>query len=51
MIRAGLTLTGGLPFFGGAGNNYSAHAIAEAVQRGARRPGVLSRWSARMAGG
>jgi acetyl-CoA C-acetyltransferase len=22
-----------LPFFGGAGNNYSAHAIAEAVQR------------------
>lgn len=29
----GLTLTGGLPFFGGPGNNYSAHAIAEAVQR------------------
>lgn len=29
----GLTLTGGLPFFGGAGNNYSAHAIAEAVSR------------------
>ena len=29
----GLTLTGGLPFFGGAGNNYSAHAIAEAVER------------------
>ncbi len=29
----GLTLTGGLPFFGGAGNNYSAHAIAEAVQQ------------------
>lgn len=28
-----LTLTGGLPFFGGAGNNYSAHAIAEAVER------------------
>ncbi|MBS9534620.1 acetyl-CoA acetyltransferase [Mycobacterium sp. M1] len=27
----GLTLTGGLPFFGGAGNNYSMHAIAEAV--------------------
>jgi len=26
-------LTGGLPFFGGAGNNYSAHAICEAVQR------------------
>lgn len=28
-----LTLTGGLPFFGGAGNNYSMHAIAEAVAR------------------
>ena len=28
-----LTLTGGLPFFGGAGNNYSAHAIVEAVTR------------------
>ncbi|NED69845.1 acetyl-CoA acetyltransferase, partial [Streptomyces sp. SID10244] len=27
----GLTLTGGLPFFGGPGNNYSLHAIAEAV--------------------
>lgn len=29
----GLTLTGGLPFFGGAGNNYSAHAVVEAVHR------------------
>jgi acetyl-CoA C-acetyltransferase len=29
----GWTLTGGLPFFGGAGNNYSTHAIAEAVAR------------------
>ena len=29
----GLTVTGGLPFFGGAGNNYSMHAIAETVQR------------------
>lgn len=29
----GLTLTGGLPFFGGAGNNYSTHAIAEAVAK------------------
>ncbi|MEE1877074.1 acetyl-CoA acetyltransferase [Altererythrobacter litoralis] len=29
----GLTLTGGLPFFGGAGNNYSAHAMCEAVYR------------------
>jgi acetyl-CoA C-acetyltransferase len=31
--RRGLTVTGGLPFFGGAGNNYSMHAIAETVRR------------------
>lgn len=30
---AALTLTGGLPFFGGAGNNYSMHGIAEMVSR------------------
>jgi acetyl-CoA C-acetyltransferase len=35
----GLTLTGGLPFFGGAGNNYSMHAIAETVQRARQTPG------------
>jgi acetyl-CoA C-acetyltransferase len=35
----GLTLTGGLPFFGGAGNNYSMHAIAETVQRARQLPG------------
>jgi acetyl-CoA C-acetyltransferase len=35
----GLTLTGGLPFFGGAGNNYSMHAIAETVQRARSTPG------------
>ena len=35
----GFTLTGGLPFFGGAGNNYSAHAIAEAVVRCRAAPG------------
>jgi len=35
----GLTLTGGLPFFGGAGNNYSMHAIAETVQRARQAPG------------
>ena len=29
----GWTLTGGLPFFGGAGNNYSSHGISEAVAR------------------
>lgn len=28
-----LTLTGALPFFGGAGSNYSLHAVAEAVRR------------------
>jgi len=28
-----LTLTGGLPFFGGAGNNYSLHAIVETLHR------------------
>jgi acetyl-CoA C-acetyltransferase len=28
-----LTQTGGLPFFGGAGNNYSMHAIASIVER------------------
>jgi acetyl-CoA C-acetyltransferase len=35
----GLTLTGGLPFFGGAGNNYSMHAIAEAVDATRAAPG------------
>ncbi len=35
----GLTVTGGLPFFGGAGNNYSMHAIAETVQRARANPG------------
>jgi acetyl-CoA C-acetyltransferase len=28
-----LTLTGGLPYFGGPGNNYSMHSLAEAVAR------------------
>jgi acetyl-CoA C-acetyltransferase len=28
-----LTLTGGLPYFGGPGNNYSMHAIATVVER------------------
>jgi acetyl-CoA C-acetyltransferase len=28
-----LTVTGGLPYFGGAGNNYALHAIATMVQR------------------
>jgi acetyl-CoA C-acetyltransferase len=38
----GWTLTGGLPFFGGAGNNYSSHAIAEAVVRCRAAPGSYS---------
>ena len=38
----GLTLTGGLPFFGGAGNNYSMHAIAEAVGRARAEPGAYA---------
>ncbi|WP_343602733.1 acetyl-CoA acetyltransferase [Mycobacterium sp.] len=35
----GLTLTGGLPFFGGAGNNYSMHAVAETVAAMRHAPG------------
>lgn len=35
----GLTLTGGLPFFGGAGNNYSMHGIAETVAKMRSAPG------------
>ncbi len=35
----GLTLTGGLPFFGGAGNNYSMHAIVETLHRARQDPG------------
>lgn len=35
----GWTLTGGLPFFGGAGNNYVGHSIAEAVSRCRAQPG------------
>jgi acetyl-CoA C-acetyltransferase len=33
------TVTGGLPFFGGAGNNYSMHAIATMVERLRANPG------------
>ncbi len=29
----GLTVTGGLPYFGGAGNNYSMHGVASMVER------------------
>ncbi|MFN4226031.1 MAG: acetyl-CoA acetyltransferase [Hyphomonas sp.] len=34
-----LTLTGGLPFFGGPGNNYSLHGIAEMVATLRKNPG------------
>jgi acetyl-CoA C-acetyltransferase len=39
--RRGLTVTGGLPFFGGAGNNYSMHAIAEMARRLRAKPGAV----------
>ena len=35
----GLTLTGGLPYFGGPGNNYVTHSIAEMVRRVRAAPG------------
>jgi acetyl-CoA C-acetyltransferase len=34
-----LTLTGGLPYFGGPGNSYSLHGIAETVAEMRDRPG------------
>lgn len=36
----GLTVTGGLPYFGGPGNNYALHAIAEMVTRLREQPGA-----------
>jgi acetyl-CoA C-acetyltransferase len=36
-----LTMTGGLPFFGGAGNNYSMHAIASMVRWLRAHPGKV----------
>ncbi len=36
-----LTQTGGLPFFGGAGNNYSMHAIASLVDTLREDPGAF----------
>jgi acetyl-CoA C-acetyltransferase len=35
----GLTVTGGLPYFGGPGNNYVTHSIAEMMNRVRSRPG------------
>lgn len=37
----GLTVTGGLPYFGGAGNGYSSHAIASTVDRLREKPGAF----------
>ncbi len=37
----GLTVTGGLPFFGGPGNDYSLHAIATVVERLRAEPGTV----------
>ena len=36
-----LTVTGGLPYFGGPGNNYSMHAIAETMDRVRAQPGSV----------
>lgn len=41
-----LTVTGGLPYFGGAGNNYALHAVATMVDRLRKRPGALGMVSA-----
>jgi len=35
----GVTVTGGLPYFGGPGNNYVTHSIAEMVRRVRAAPG------------
>jgi acetyl-CoA C-acetyltransferase len=37
----GLTLTGGLPYFGGPGNNYVMHSIVEAIHRCRREPATF----------
>ena len=36
----GLTVTGGLPYFGGPGNNYSMHAVATMMARLREKPGA-----------
>lgn len=37
----GLTLTGGLPYFGGPGNSYSLHGVAETVTEMRSAPGAF----------
>jgi acetyl-CoA C-acetyltransferase len=36
----GLTVTGGLPYFGGPGNNYVTHSIAEMMNQVRAKPGM-----------
>ena len=36
----GLTITGGLPYFGGPGNNYVTHSIAQMMQTVRAQPGM-----------
>ncbi len=42
----GFTVTGGLPFFGGPGNNYAMHAICETYQRIRETPATFGMVSA-----
>lgn len=37
----GLTVTGGLPYFGGPGNNYAMHSVATLMDRLRARPGAF----------
>jgi acetyl-CoA C-acetyltransferase len=37
--RRGLTVTGGLPYFGGPGNNYAMHSVATMMERLRAKPG------------
>ena len=37
----GLTVTGGLPYFGGAGNNYVMHSVATMLDKLRARPGAF----------
>ena len=39
--RRGLTVTGGLPYFGGPGNNYVTHSIAQMMDEVRRKPGSM----------
>ena len=42
----GLTITGGLPYFGGPGNNYVTHSITEMMRRLRAQPGAFGLVSA-----